>query len=273
MHESSPSTTEGHADWNRIFEVLRPPSRDRIQFLRTGHQIQIGDFAWASPCYPKDKEGMVHLTGYNEKLLNIWYADFELSEVRYVGAKPTTFPDGKNPLSGQTTNSFTHALLWSAQTLLHAALALVEITAHPEGESSEVWKTEEREGLTMRRRQRGQASPVPSRICGISKLAVISRMQPATPEQIKRVRHRRKVLMVVWLAFMGGFFASMMVPYLLDLHLSSIAIGLRAFYFIGGGLFLVVFSSLYSRCPVCKSAFTRQSDFKYCEKCGIKYDA
>ena len=97
MQEPSSSSTEGQAAWNRIFEVLQPPSRDRIQFLRTGHQIQTGDFAWASPRGSEDKEGMVHLTGYDEKLLNIWYADFELSEVRYVGPKPTTFPQGKNP--------------------------------------------------------------------------------------------------------------------------------------------------------------------------------
>ena len=97
MQESSPSTVECKAAWNRIFEVLRPPSQDRIQFLRTGHEIQTGDFAWASPWSPKDKGGMVHLTGYDENLLNIWYADFELSEVRYVGPKPTSFPQRKNP--------------------------------------------------------------------------------------------------------------------------------------------------------------------------------
>jgi hypothetical protein len=97
MQESSPSTAEHQAKWNRIFEVLQPPSQDRVQFLRAGHRIQIGDFAWASPRCPEDKEGMVHLTGYDEKLLNIWYADFELSEVRYVGPKPTAFPTAKNP--------------------------------------------------------------------------------------------------------------------------------------------------------------------------------
>jgi hypothetical protein len=97
MQESSPSKAENQAAWNRVFEVLRPPSLDRIEFLRTGHQIQAGDFAWASPRWPEDKEGMVHLTGYDEKMLNIWYADLELSEVRYVGPKPTTFPQDKNP--------------------------------------------------------------------------------------------------------------------------------------------------------------------------------
>src|SRR5580765_533125 len=70
MQASSTSTAEESA-WNKIFEVLRPPSRDRIQFLRAGHQIQAGDFAWASPWCPKDKEGMVHLTGYDERMLNI----------------------------------------------------------------------------------------------------------------------------------------------------------------------------------------------------------
>ena len=42
---------------------------------------------------------MVHLTGYDEKMLNIWYADFELAEVRYVGPKPSEYPNGKNPFT------------------------------------------------------------------------------------------------------------------------------------------------------------------------------
>ena len=102
MQASSTSTTQEQSAWNRIFEILQPPSRDRIHFLRPGHQIQAGDFAWASPYWPKDKEGMVHLTGYDERMLTVWYADLELSEVRLVGPKPTEaaeFPNGKNPFS------------------------------------------------------------------------------------------------------------------------------------------------------------------------------
>lgn len=100
MPALSTGTTGDQSAWNKVYEILQPPSRDRIQFLRAGHQIQAGDFAWASPLWPKDKEGMVHLTGYDERMLNIWYADLELSEVRYVGPKPTEpteFPNGKNP--------------------------------------------------------------------------------------------------------------------------------------------------------------------------------
>jgi hypothetical protein len=97
MQEPPPSTTEEYVAWNRLFEVLRPPSRERIQFLRSGYKIQVGDFAWAAPRCPKDENGMIHLTGYDEKMLNIWYADFDLSEVRYVGSKPDTYPHGKNP--------------------------------------------------------------------------------------------------------------------------------------------------------------------------------
>jgi hypothetical protein len=96
MNESS-SIREEQTDWNRIFEVLQPPSRDRIQFLRPGYRIEPGDFGWASPAWPNEKEGMVHLTGYDAKLMNIWYADLKLSEVRYVGPKPTEFPKGKKP--------------------------------------------------------------------------------------------------------------------------------------------------------------------------------
>jgi hypothetical protein len=30
-------------------------------------------------------------------MMNIWYADLDLSAVCYVGPKPTSFPKGKNP--------------------------------------------------------------------------------------------------------------------------------------------------------------------------------
>src|SRR5262245_30940557 len=95
----APASPPDEADfaWNKIFEVLRPPPRERIWFLRRGYEIQVADFGWASPMVPRDKEGMVHLTGYDEKMSNIWYADLELSEVRYIGPKPTTYPNGKNP--------------------------------------------------------------------------------------------------------------------------------------------------------------------------------
>ena len=102
MQAPSSVTAKDRSEWGRIFEVLRPPSRDRVQFLRAGHKIQAGDFACASPRWPKDEEGMVHLTGYDERMLNIWYADLELSEVRCVGpkpAEPTGFPNGKNPFA------------------------------------------------------------------------------------------------------------------------------------------------------------------------------
>ena len=92
-------TPNSHADsdnWDRIFEVLRLPPKERIQMVRSGWEIQVGDFGWASPRAPKDKDGLIHLTGYDEKLMNIWYADLEASEVRFVGPKPTSFPDGRN---------------------------------------------------------------------------------------------------------------------------------------------------------------------------------
>lgn len=79
----------GSDDWNKIFEVVSHPPKERIQFLRTGCEIRVGDFGWASPRWPIDKEGLIHLTGYDEKYKNIWYADFEAAEVRYVGQKPT----------------------------------------------------------------------------------------------------------------------------------------------------------------------------------------
>jgi len=65
--------------------------------IRPEWDINVGDFGWASPLAPRDKEGLIHLTGYSDTLLTIWYADFEPSEVRFIGPKPTSFPDGRNP--------------------------------------------------------------------------------------------------------------------------------------------------------------------------------
>jgi hypothetical protein len=87
MDASSEAHT-GSADWNRIFEVLQRPTKERIQMIQPGCDICVGDFGWASPKYPRDKDGFIHLTGYDEKYSTIWYADFEASEVRFVGTKP-----------------------------------------------------------------------------------------------------------------------------------------------------------------------------------------
>ena len=78
----------GSSDPDRIFEVLRRPAKERVQMIQSGCEIQVGDFGWASPMWPKDKDGLIHLTGYDEKYSTIWYADFTESEVRYVGKKP-----------------------------------------------------------------------------------------------------------------------------------------------------------------------------------------
>jgi len=79
----------GSSDWNRVFKVLSRPTKERIQMIQPDYDIQAGDFGWASPRSPKDKDGLIHLTGYDENYWTIWHADFEASEVQYVGHKPT----------------------------------------------------------------------------------------------------------------------------------------------------------------------------------------
>jgi hypothetical protein len=88
MEEQAKASPATSGPDNRIFEILRPPPRERVQMLREGWDIKAGDFGWSSPWYPRDKEGMVHLTGYDENYTTIWSADLETSEVRYVGPKP-----------------------------------------------------------------------------------------------------------------------------------------------------------------------------------------
>src|SRR5580698_5312100 len=100
--DSSADIHGGSSDWDRIFEVLSYPSKERIQMIRAGYDIKEGDFGWASPRAPNDKEGLIHLTGYDEKYLNIWYADFQASELRYVGPKPTVL-SGPNPFPVKST--------------------------------------------------------------------------------------------------------------------------------------------------------------------------
>jgi hypothetical protein len=79
---------------NRIFEILHCPSKERVRWVRNDCQIMVGDFAWDTNASPEN--GLIHLTGYNENFLNIWYADFEPQEVRYVGPKPLP-PNKPNP--------------------------------------------------------------------------------------------------------------------------------------------------------------------------------
>ena len=71
---------------NRVFEVLRHPSRESVRWIRDCYEIMPGDFGWDTWASPDN--GLVHLTGYDENFLNIWYADFEPEEIRYVGPKP-----------------------------------------------------------------------------------------------------------------------------------------------------------------------------------------
>jgi len=71
---------------NRIFEVLQAPPRERVRWIRDGSEITVGGYGWDTWASPEN--GLVHLTGYDETLLNIWHADFEPQEVRYVGPKP-----------------------------------------------------------------------------------------------------------------------------------------------------------------------------------------
>lgn len=94
MHEGQRTVSD---EWNRIFIVLRHPAKQRIQLIRDGYDIRVGDFGWASPRCPHDKEGLIHLTGYDENYLNIWYADFEPSELYYVGPKPASGLPVPNP--------------------------------------------------------------------------------------------------------------------------------------------------------------------------------
>ena len=103
MDESADIHTDS-SGWDRIFEVLSYPPKERIQMVRSGYEINVGDFGCASPRAPKDKEGLIHLTGYDEKYLNIWYADFKPSEVRYIGRKPRVL-SVPNPFPVKLTTS------------------------------------------------------------------------------------------------------------------------------------------------------------------------
>ena len=82
---------DDYEEQDRIFEILRRPADERIQMVCPGWDIQVGDFAWSSPRYPNDKPNLVHLTGYDQNFKTIWYADFEFTEVRFVGPKPLQY--------------------------------------------------------------------------------------------------------------------------------------------------------------------------------------
>jgi hypothetical protein len=84
---SQPHT--GSSDWNRMFKAVSRPTNERIRMIQPGYDTQVGDFGWALPRYPKDKDGLIHLSDYEENYRTIWYADFEASAVLFVGHKPT----------------------------------------------------------------------------------------------------------------------------------------------------------------------------------------
>jgi|SRR6185369_7761707 len=98
-------------------------------------------------------------------------------------------------------------------------------------------------------------------------------MKQGTPEQIELIRHRRKLLPIVWVTYMGIVFATLMIRYLLDLQATPITIKIFAYGFIGGAVALFIFSAYYWRCPVCKEMFSKQSGGKYCERCKTRFDA
>jgi hypothetical protein len=97
-------------------------------------------------------------------------------------------------------------------------------------------------------------------------------VQQGTSEQIELIQHRYWILRVVWLVFLGSVFAGLMIPHALGLHLSpAVARIFGIGYFLCGGFVLIVFSSVFWRCPVCKNEFSRQSGGKYCEHCNTKF--
>lgn len=101
-------------------------------------------------------------------------------------------------------------------------------------------------------------------------------MNRGTPEQGKLIRHHEKVLRVIWFAYGGVILGTLLIVYVFGLDVSPIArkvFGLG--YVLGGGIALAVFSSFYSRCPVCKTEFSRQSGSSksmYCKKRDTKFD-
>ena len=106
-----------------------------------------------------------------------------------------------------------------------------------------------------------------------SGLGIPAQMKQGTPKQIELIRHRRKVLPVVWRVYVGIVFATFMVRYLLDLHATPLTFKMFAYGFIGCAAALFIFTAYYWRCPVCKEMFSTQSGGKYCERCKTQFDA
>jgi hypothetical protein len=101
-------------------------------------------------------------------------------------------------------------------------------------------------------------------------------MPLATPEQIKIVQHRRKVWGTTCIAIGVSWIAPLIV-----MQQFSDSVAVRKVFtdwlFFGwlfGGASMLIFTTLYLRCPVCNRAFSRYSlAKKCCQHCDTSYDA
>src|SRR3954468_5079864 len=67
-------------------------------------------------------------------------------------------------------------------------------------------------------------------------------MKQGTPEQIQLLRHRRKVLPIVWGSYILIGFAALMTKYLLDLQVSPTLVKIFARgYVVGGAVTVLIF--------------------------------
>jgi hypothetical protein len=99
-------------------------------------------------------------------------------------------------------------------------------------------------------------------------------MQQGTPEQIKLIRHRLRLLIVVWCVYVGIAFGLPLIRYRLQLTVPPLVVQVYVFgYLVCGGIALAFLSAVYWRCPVCNKAFTRRSGGEYCDRCNTKYGA
>src|SRR5688572_27511172 len=99
-------------------------------------------------------------------------------------------------------------------------------------------------------------------------------MQLGTPEQIKIVRHRRKV----WLVVCSTIVLLSITPPLIVLKHFTTSATVHALFvvwfkfgWICGGVLILICTKVYWRCPTCRREFSKGSGGKFCDHCNTRF--
>jgi hypothetical protein len=96
-------------------------------------------------------------------------------------------------------------------------------------------------------------------------------MNRGTPEQVRQIRHRRRVTLGSFL--MGGLFWFIVSAIVRSFFGDPAASTFIVLFWLFGGCGFLIFTLTYWVCPVCKHYFHRGSDGRHCRNCNTTFEA